>query len=157
MGGGITRLPAHPAAVVAPTTLPQPFWGPLGDAGPQRQKAKGKKQKDGAGDADLLPFTFDLLPSQRVLEELERRNLFLVPLDEQRTWYRYHQLFRDALRQRLASSAPPHRVASLHRRASQWFAQQAATGGSAYAEAAVHHALTAADHAYAAAVIERHA
>ncbi len=146
----ITRLPAHLQAFVLQTAILDQLCSPLCDAVLERQKAKGKKQKDGAGDADLLP-------SQQVLEELERRNLFLVPLDEQRSWYRYHQLFRDALRQRLASSAPPHRVASLHRRASQWFAQQAATGGSAYAEAAVHHALTAADHAYAAAVIERHA
>src|SRR4029450_6722568 len=43
--------------------------------------------------------------SQAVLEELERANLFLVPLDDERVWYRYHHLFADALRGRLAREA----------------------------------------------------
>jgi len=146
----ITHLPAHLQAFVLQTAILDQLCGPLCDAILERQKVKGKRQKDDAGDADLLP-------SQQALEELERRNLFLVPLDEQRVWYRYHQLFRDALRQRLASSTPPPTLASLHRRASQWFAQHAAAGGSAYAEAAVRHALATADDAYAAALIEQHA
>ena len=45
--------------------------------------------------------------SQQMLEELERANLFVVPLDEERHWYRYHHLFADVLRQRLARSATP--------------------------------------------------
>jgi LuxR family maltose regulon positive regulatory protein len=146
----ISRLPAPLQAFVLQTAILDQLCGPLCDAVLERQKVKGKRRKDDAGDADLLS-------SQQVLEELERRNLFLVPLDAQRVWYRYHQLFRDALRQRLASSAPLKAVAALHRRASQWFAQHAATGGSAYAEAAVRHALTAADDAYAVALIEQHA
>ena len=64
---------------------------------------------------------------QETLEYLERANLFLVPLDNERHWYRYHHLFADLLRQRLrqgaASSTKDGRygVAELHIRASQWY------------------------------------
>jgi LuxR family maltose regulon positive regulatory protein len=62
--------------------------------------------------------------SQGILEELERANLFLVPLDDQRVWYRYHHLFADALRARLAREAGPGAAAALHRRASAWFGRE---------------------------------
>lgn len=55
------------------------------------------------------------------LAALERSNLFVVPLDEQRQWYRYHHLFADALR---ARSQSVDRVKELHARASHWYAQQ---------------------------------
>jgi LuxR family maltose regulon positive regulatory protein len=70
---------------------------------------------------------------QAILEELEHANLFIVPLDNERRWYRYHHLFADLLRQRLhhqsAGSPPGHgprgddgwSVDELHRRASQWY------------------------------------
>jgi ATP/maltotriose-dependent transcriptional regulator MalT len=72
-------------------------------------------------DALLAPDAGD---SQAVLEELERANLFLVPLDEERVWYRYHHLFADALRARLAREAGPTAAAALHRRASAWFGRE---------------------------------
>lgn len=69
----------------------------------------------------------DLSPcGQETLEYLERANLFLIPLDNERRWYRYHHLFADLLRQRLqvmtASSGDDKRdlIAELHRRASIW-------------------------------------
>jgi LuxR family transcriptional regulator, maltose regulon positive regulatory protein len=62
--------------------------------------------------------------SQGILEELERANLFLVPLDDERTWYRYHHLFADALRARLAREAGADAAASLHRRAGDWFGRE---------------------------------
>jgi LuxR family maltose regulon positive regulatory protein len=62
--------------------------------------------------------------SQEVLEELEQANLFLVPLDDERVWYRYHHLFADALRTRLAREAGPEAVATLHRRVSAWFGRE---------------------------------
>jgi ATP/maltotriose-dependent transcriptional regulator MalT len=62
--------------------------------------------------------------SQGVLEELERANLFLTPLDDERVWYRYHHLFADALRARLAREAGADAAAALHRRASAWFGHQ---------------------------------
>lgn len=55
-----------------------------------------------------------------LLESLERANLFLIPLDLQSNWYRYHHLFADLLRRRLEQSQP-ERVKHLHRRAAEWF------------------------------------
>jgi LuxR family maltose regulon positive regulatory protein len=60
---------------------------------------------------------------QAILTQLEQANLFLVPLDEGRRWYRYHQLFADLLRNRLALAQPGH-VPALHRRASEWYESQ---------------------------------
>ena len=58
--------------------------------------------------------------SASVLEEIERENLFVVPLDMSRRWYRYHQLFGELLRAELQRSEPDL-VAGLHRRAAAWF------------------------------------
>ncbi|HEX3306767.1 MAG TPA: hypothetical protein VHS32_11020, partial [Streptosporangiaceae bacterium] len=62
--------------------------------------------------------------TQERLEELERANLFLVPLDDERVWYRYHHLFADALRARLAREAGADAAAAFHRRASAWFGRE---------------------------------
>jgi LuxR family maltose regulon positive regulatory protein len=83
----------------------------------------------------------------RMLEDLERGNLFLVPLDTERAWYRYHHLFADVLRARLRSEAPD-RVSMLHQRASDWFAAQG------FPEDAVRHALAGADFDRAAFLME---
>lgn len=83
----------------------------------------------------------------RMLRELERANLFLVPLDEKRQWYRYHQLFADVLRARL-SGERPGQVAVLHRRASQWY------GARDLWPDAVGHALAAEDFKGAARLME---
>ena len=58
--------------------------------------------------------------SASVLEKIERENLFVVPLDMSRHWYRYHQLFGELLRTELRRSEPDL-VADLHRRAATWF------------------------------------
>lgn len=58
---------------------------------------------------------------QATLEYLEHANLFIVPLDNQRRWYRYHHLFADLLRHRLYQSASSADVNELHRRASAWY------------------------------------
>ena len=60
--------------------------------------------------------------SQQQLEALEAANLFLIPLDEERHWYRYHHLFADVLRVR-ARQADPDGVRERYRRASDWFVQ----------------------------------
>ncbi len=59
-------------------------------------------------------------PGRQTLEHLERANLFVVPLDGERRWYRYHHLFGDLLRQRLGQSEPDAIVDELHGRASRW-------------------------------------
>jgi LuxR family maltose regulon positive regulatory protein len=75
---------------------------------------------------------------QRLLERLERDNLFVSPLDDQRQWWRYHHLFADALRARLGAADPRH-VADLHRAASDWHA------GHGTLTDAIRHALAAPD------------
>src|SRR4029453_208923 len=78
------------------------------------------------GDALLAPDGGD---SQGILEELERANLLLVPLDDERVWYRYHHLLADALRARLAREAGPGAAAALHRRGRAWFWRGGALSG----------------------------
>ena len=73
-----------------------------------------------------------------MLARLEQANLFLIPLDDERRWYRYHHLFADLLRRRL-EGAQPDRVPALHGRASAWYE------GSGLIAAAVGHALEAGD------------
>jgi LuxR family maltose regulon positive regulatory protein len=88
-------------------------------------------------------------PAQLRLEALERANLFLIPLDGERRWYRYHQLFADLLRQRLQRRHPQLGV-ELHRRAASWFAHHGLV------DEAIRHALAGQDFAQAADLIERH-
>jgi LuxR family maltose regulon positive regulatory protein len=83
----------------------------------------------------------------QMLMTLERANLFIVPLDDRREWYRYHHLFADVLRARLLSEQP-EQVPLLHQRASLWYEAQD------QAEDAVRHALAAADFDRAAHLIE---
>lgn len=88
--------------------------------------------------------------AQSMLEELERANLFVVALDEDRHWYRYHHLFAAVLRQRLARSMSTRDIDALHERASKWYEQQGLVAE------AIQHALMVADGAQAARLIERH-
>jgi LuxR family maltose regulon positive regulatory protein len=83
-----------------------------------------------------------------MLERLERGNHFVVPLDDERRWYRYHRLFADLLRQRL-ERAGPNRLPPLHRRAGKWYEEQELL------PAAIEHALASGDADWAAALIER--
>jgi len=84
---------------------------------------------------------------QATLEYLEQTNLFIVPLDETRQWYRYHHLFADLLRQRLQQTHP-QQMPTLHSRASEWFEQ------NDLPHAAIQHALAAGDVERAADLIE---
>ncbi len=86
--------------------------------------------------------------SQRMLETLERGNLFIIPLDNKRQWYRYHHLFADVL-QAHALMEWPERMPSLHRRASEWYEQN-----DLFSDA-IRHALAAQDFERAAGLIEQ--
>jgi LuxR family maltose regulon positive regulatory protein len=86
--------------------------------------------------------------SQSVLQHLEESNLFVIPLDDERRWYRYHRLFADLLHQRLLETQPES-VPVLHRRASAWYEQN-----TQFAEA-IEHALAANDFERAARLIEQ--
>ena len=87
--------------------------------------------------------------SQQMLEAIERANLFLVPLDEVRGWWRYHHLFAELLRARLDQERPS-RAQQLHQAASRWHDEQGLI------EDAIRHAVAAGDTARAARLIERH-
>ena len=82
-----------------------------------------------------------------MLDALERGNLFVVPLDDRRQWYRYHHLFADVLQARLMEEQPDQ-VSGLHRRASAWYEQNGLPSD------AIRHALAAEDFERAADLIE---
>jgi LuxR family maltose regulon positive regulatory protein len=84
---------------------------------------------------------------QEALERLERENLFVVPLDDERCWYRYHHLFADVLHG-LLKQERTERVKELHLRAASWYER------SGWASEAVEHALAAGDAGWAARLVE---
>lgn len=81
------------------------------------------------------------------LDALERGNLFLVPLDDNRHWFRYHHLFADVLAAYAQQEQPAH-VPILHQRASAWYAE------NGFSAEAIRHAFAAQDFVRAAALIE---
>jgi len=98
---------------------------------------------------DWLMAGSDSTPAaQEILQYLERANLFIIPLDQDRRWYRYHRLFADLLRQRLRESAAAD-VVALHQRASRWYE------ANGFPEAAIDHALQAGEMMRAADLIEQ--
>ena len=76
---------------------------------------------------------------QETLEYLERANLFIVPLDNERRWYRYHHLFGELLRKRLGQNLVPGEIAGLHIQASEWYEQ------NGFPSDAIHHAFAVED------------
>jgi LuxR family maltose regulon positive regulatory protein len=80
---------------------------------------------------------------------LDRANLFIVPLDNERRWYRYHHLFADLLRQRLARTQP-QKTLTLHSLASKWYEQQGLIDES------IEHALASKDYELATRMINEH-
>jgi LuxR family maltose regulon positive regulatory protein len=87
--------------------------------------------------------------SARLLEAVERENLFLAPLDDRREWYRYHHLFRELLEVELGRREP-HILQELHRRAAAWF--EAAD----HIADAIEHLIRAGDMTGAADLVARH-
>lgn len=92
--------------------------------------------------------------SQMILQSIEQGNMFLVPLDNQRHWYRYHHLFSEMLYHSLRRSIP-EQIPALHRRASEWFETQ-----GLFPEAVKHataFASTSGEWDFARALLDRHA
>lgn len=99
----VERLPAHLRDFLLRTSILERFCAPLCDA----------VILGGVSDRNN--------PVSRLLiEQIERMNLFVIPLDDQRQWYRFHHLFADALRERLKNGAAPAQLSALYTRASQW-------------------------------------
>ncbi|MGC5224465.1 LuxR C-terminal-related transcriptional regulator [Micromonospora sp. DT81.3] len=119
----LERAPAHVRDFLGQTAILERLCAPLCDAV--------------TGNADGV----------EMLATLERANLFIVPLDDQRQWYRYHHLFADVLMARLRARGIAH-VNALHSRASDWFERHGSP------EEAVRHALAGSDFPRAARLIE---
>ncbi len=126
----LSRQPPDIQTFLQQTAILERFCGPLCDA------VTGTDAADG-----------QMSPSAAVLEQLEHSNLFLIPLDAHRRWYRYHHLFAGLLQDRLLRQAGQARANDLHRRASRWFAAEGLL------EEAVHHAAQAQDYEEAARLI----
>jgi LuxR family maltose regulon positive regulatory protein len=113
---------------------------------------------------DLCDAVTGRTDSRERLEGLFNANLFLIPLDDEGHWYRYHRLFADFLSD-LEVTRHKEEMAGLHRRASEWYARRSAAGGAArgsderstYASQAIRHALAGGDYAAAVEMIESHA
>jgi LuxR family maltose regulon positive regulatory protein len=119
----LQRQPERVRSFLLQTSIVDRLSGPLCDA------VTG--QEDGRG----------------MLEALERSNLFVVPLDDKRHWYRYHHLFAEVLRAHLMAEQPDQ-VPTLHRRASEWYEHNGSAAD------AIRHALAAADFDRAADLVE---
>jgi LuxR family maltose regulon positive regulatory protein len=119
----LQRQPGHVQQFLLQTSILDRLSGPLCDAVTGQDGGKAK------------------------LAALERGNLFLVPLDDRRRWYRYHQLFADVLQARLRDEQPDD-VPDLHRRASAWYEQNDEPSE------AIRHALAAQDFERAADLVE---
>src|SRR5882757_9885292 len=119
----LQRQPGHVQHFLLQTSILDRLSGPLCDAVTGQDGGKAK------------------------LTALERGNLFLVPLDDRRRWYRYHQLFADVLQARLLDEQPDD-VPDLHRRASAWYEQNDEPSE------AIRHALAAQDFERAADLVE---
>ena len=87
------------------------------------------------------------MDGKEMLKTLENGNLFVIPLDDQRQWYRYHHLFADVLQEHLMGTQP-ERVSILHRRASEWYEK------NGLPHDAIRHALAAKDFERAATLVE---
>jgi len=96
---------------------------------------------------ELCDAVTGAVDGRATLLAIDRANLFLVSLDDQQAWFRYHHLFADVLRARLGAERPAD-VPELHRRASRWFES------NGYAEDAIRHALSARDFERAAGLVE---
>ena len=84
-----------------------------------------------------------------LIDEVNRANLFLIPLDDERRWFRYHHLFGGLLRHELARTAP-QQPAALHRRAAHWYA------GNGDPAEAIAHAIASGDHSLTRELVAEH-
>jgi LuxR family maltose regulon positive regulatory protein len=138
----IRRQPDDVQTFLHQTSILDRLSGPLCDA------VIGISGKASQREGNAAPFhTFD--DSQALLERLETANLFVVPLDDRRVWYRYHRLFADLLRARLMELTP-ERVPELHRRASVWYEE------ANLLDDAIRHAVAAGDLTRAVRIVETH-
>jgi LuxR family maltose regulon positive regulatory protein len=132
-GEVLAVLPAHLRTFLLQTAILRRLSAPLCDA----LLGLEKRRAGEAGYSGLL------------LAELERRNLFLIPLDDHGEWYRYHHLFADVLLAQLRAGVGTSEVRALHLRAARWYAEAGED------DEALHHARLAEDAELAGALLEQ--
>lgn len=138
----LTNQPPQIQRFLLQTSILERMCGPLCDAVVTDEGGRMKDEDRGPG--------FIRHPSSLILAQLERANLFVVPLDAERRWYRYHHLFAEVLRERLRRGTPALTVAALHQQASTWYAH------SGLIPEAIQHAFAAELPDTAAQLIEAH-
>ncbi len=134
----LDRLPHHLQTFVLQTSILDRLCGPLCDA----------VILSAAPETHVPPPSAQGSYSQALLEQLEHANVFLMVLDDERRWYRYHHLFAEVVHQRLINGVTAEMVTTLHRRASAWHVQ------ASLIDEAIHHALAARDVERAGVLIE---
>jgi LuxR family maltose regulon positive regulatory protein len=151
----LARQPQNIQAFLLHTSILNRLSAPLCDAvvgiGDSPGQPIGKPTSRETGGFKTCGFVDS---SEQILEHLERNNLFIVPMDDERRWYRYHRLFADFLRARLerdSGASLPERgsIVLLHRRAAEWYER------NGLQTEAVGHALAARDFEWAARLIEQ--
>jgi LuxR family maltose regulon positive regulatory protein len=148
------------------TSILERLTGPLCDAViGLREDATGGRAAQAVDPDALIPHTAGpeagsgAASGRAILAYLDRRNLFVVPLDEHREWYRYHRLFADLLHKQLLQLYPDL-VPILHGRASAWYEERAQAAEPSFetghlTSAAIRHALASGDDEWAAHLIEQ--
>lgn len=96
---------------------------------------------------DLCDHILAYSESEGLLDELQRQQLFIIPLDHRQNWYRYHHLFQDLLQSQLNARLTPQEITELHQSASQWLIQHG------WIDEGIQHLLKAEDYERAASVL----
>ncbi|MEM7346051.1 MAG: tetratricopeptide repeat protein, partial [Chloroflexota bacterium] len=136
----LRRQPEHVRSFLLQTSIIDRLNGPLCDAVRFGDSATSRNAKENVITSEEEGKT--------LLQALERGNLFVVPLDDERQWYRYHHLFADVLRTHLREEQP-ELIPILHQRASAWYERNDLPAD------AVRHALAAEDFERMANLLER--
>ncbi|MBW1799595.1 MAG: response regulator [Deltaproteobacteria bacterium] len=132
----LSAVPPAMARNLMATSIPDRFCAPLIDV----LSLSSKENEE----------TEEPLSAEAFIDWLEKTHMFVIPLDEQRHWFRYHHLFQDLLQRELKQRYSTEELATLHSRAGEWFESHALITES------IERALTAGDAVCAAEIIERH-
>lgn len=132
----LQRQPERVRSFLFQTSILDRLCGSLCDAVAEREDGQNGTL---ARQAALAGRAWRCVTGARMLEALDRSNLFVVPLDDKREWYRYHHLFADVLRAH-AMEAQSDQIPARHRRAAAWFEE------AGMAAEAIEHARAAGDH-----------
>jgi len=146
----LSRQPEPVQRFLLQTSMLKRLSAPLCDAVIENRESRrdASRSRDVPLHDSRVSTLESLSSSQEILEYLEKSNLFLLPLDNRRQWYRYHHLFTELLARRL-QSVHPELLPELHCRASRWYEQAGMTAD------AVDHALLAEDFNRALGLIEQ--